>query len=103
MPMADPGDLLAQHVHVLQKIVARIPGGFDGMTCANDADLVELLSAAQSVVRCAQGVLAAASGEVGRRSAGANDASLARRLGERSARGLVAARAGCPSGRRRGW
>jgi uncharacterized membrane protein len=91
--MADPGNTLSQHVDVLQEIVARIPGGIDGLTCANDGDVVELLSAAQSVVLSAQGILAVAAGEVARRSAGANDASLARRLGERSARGLVSAKA----------
>jgi 5-methylcytosine-specific restriction protein A len=96
--MADPGDTLSQQVDVLRQIVSRIPGGIGGSTCAQDAEIVELLSAAQSVVLCAQGILAAASGEVARRSAGANDASLARRLGERSARGLVAAKTGISFG-----
>lgn len=96
--MADPGDTLSQHVDVLREIVARIPGGVDGLTCAEDGDVVELLSAAQAVILSAQGVLAATAGEVARRSAGANDASLARRMGERSARGLVAAKAGVSFG-----
>jgi hypothetical protein len=99
MPMADPGDTLSQHVDVLREIVARIPGGVDGLTCANDGDVVELLSAAQAVILSAQGMLAATAGEIARRSAGANDASLARRMGERSARGLVAAKAGVSFGK----
>jgi hypothetical protein len=96
--MADPGATLVQHLDVLHEIVARIPGGIAGLTCAQDGDLVDLMPALQSVVLSAQGMLAAASGEVARRSAGANDASLARRLGERSARGLIAFRAGVSFG-----
>ena len=89
---------LLQHVEVLQRIVARIPGDIEGLPCAEDGDLVEIVSAAQSVILSAQGVLAADAGEIARRSAGSNDASLARRLGERSARGLVASRAGISFG-----
>ncbi len=46
------------------------------------------------MVRSAQGVLAAASGELARRSQGDGDASLARRLGEKSAVQVVAKQAG---------
>ncbi len=57
-----------------------------------------MIAATQSVILSAQGILAAVSGEVARRSASSNDASLARRLGERSARRLIATRAGLTFG-----
>ena len=96
--MPDPVAILSQHVAVLNEIVARIPGGIAGMTCAQDGDLVALVPALQSIVLSAQGMLAATAGDIDRRSAGANDTSLARRLGERSARGLIANRAGVSFG-----
>lgn len=92
--MANPGDVLQQRVSAVLDIAARIPGGLPGLTAARDDDLVELVSATQQGMLVLQGVLAAVSGEISRRSSGAGDASLAKRLGYRSARGLIAAKAG---------
>lgn len=98
MAMAGAEDLLLQHVNALQDLIARIPGGVEEMRTSDSGDLVAMVPAAQALILSTQGVLAAAAGEIARRSAGSNDESLARRLGERSARGLVAARAGVSFG-----
>lgn len=92
--MADPAEILLQHTRAVQSIAARVPGGVEGLSCARDSDVVALVAAAQAVVRSAQGLLAAASGELARRSQGDGDASLARRLGEKSAVQVVAKQAG---------
>jgi hypothetical protein len=98
MAMAEVDDILAERVSALRDVIARIPGGIDGLSCGDSGDVVELVSIAQSVILSAQGVLAAGAGEISRRSAGSNETSLARQLGERSARGLVASRAGLTFG-----
>ncbi len=91
--VADAAEILHQRTSALVDVAARVPGGVEGLTCARDADVVDLVTAAQAVARSAQGILAAAAGEVARRSAGRGDEGPARRYGERSARGLVAAQA----------
>lgn len=88
--MADPGETLREHVDVLTDIAAQIPGGVLGLTCARDADVVDLIAAAQAVVLSAQGILAAVSGEVARRSEGGTEGSLAKQHGCVSARTLLA-------------
>ena len=45
--MADPAEL-PHRVGALADIAARVPGGVAGLTCARDADAVELVAAAQA-------------------------------------------------------
>ncbi len=95
--MADPAGILAQRTAALAVVAARVPGGVAGLTCARDADVVDLVATAQAVVASAQGILAAAAGEIARRSQGKGvEGSLARRLGDRSAKGLVTRVAAVP-------
>lgn len=96
--MAGAKDVLLKRIDALQEIIERVPGEVDGFSCAEAGDLVAILAAAQSGILSLQGILAASAGEIARRSAGSNEQSLARRLGARSARGLVASRAGVSFG-----
>ncbi|WP_375389700.1 DUF222 domain-containing protein [uncultured Amnibacterium sp.] len=96
--MADPGEILQQRVVALLDIVAGIPGGIAGATAAGDDDVVDLIESAQLVLQSAQGILAAAAGELARRSSGSGQQSLARRLGWKTARGVIAAKAGISFG-----
>jgi hypothetical protein len=98
MGMADSGSILLQRITALCEIADRIPGGIVGLTAAQDDDVVDLLESAQQVTLSAQGILAAAAGELARRSSGSGDASLARRLGWKSAQGVIAAKAGLSFG-----
>lgn len=68
------------------------------MTTAADSAVVDMIESAQQVIQSAQGILAAAAGELDRRSSGAGDASLSGRLGWKTARGLIAAKAGISLG-----
>lgn len=96
--MADPGGILQERVSALLEIGARIPGGISGMTAATDRDVVELIESAQLVLQSAEGILAAGAGELDRRSSGSGQQSLAHRLGWKTARGVIAAKAGIPLG-----
>jgi Domain of unknown function (DUF222) len=94
----DPVETLLQRVAAAERVGERIPGGLAGLTCARDDEVLDLVAAAQAVVRSAQGMLAAASGELSRRSQGDGDSSLARRVGEKNASLLIAHRAGLSLG-----
>lgn len=96
--MADPGDILQERVLALLDIAAHIPGGIPGLTAARDEDVVDLIESVQLVLQSAQGILAAGAGELDRRSAGSGPRSLARRLGWKTARGVLAAKAGISFG-----
>jgi Domain of unknown function (DUF222) len=94
----DPVETLLQHTAAVQRIGEVVPGGLPGLTCARDAQVLDLVSAAQAVIRSAQGMLAVASGELSRRSQGDAESSLSRRSGEKNATLLVAHRAGLSLG-----
>ena len=80
------------------EIVTRIPGGVPGLTVAGDDDVVGLIESAQLVLQSAHGMFAAGSGESAHRSPGSGQHSLARRLGWKTARGVIAAKAGISFG-----
>jgi hypothetical protein len=67
MGMADSGSILLQRITALCEIADRIPGGIVGLTASQDDDVVDLLESAQQVTLSAQGILAAAAGELARR------------------------------------
>lgn len=98
MAMAGPEEVLLQRVLAVLETVSHVPGGIPGLTAARDDDVIELIESAQLVLQSAQGLLAAAAGELARRSAGSGQQSLARRLGWKTARGVVAAKAGISFG-----
>ncbi|MFD1720568.1 DUF222 domain-containing protein [Amnibacterium endophyticum] len=96
--MADPADVLREHLAAVVALGRRTPSGLGALSAAEDTDLVALLPAVQSLVQAGQGLAALVSGEIARRDGGRTGPSLAQRLGARSARGLVAAAAGMPFG-----
>lgn len=96
--MADPADVLREHLASVVAAGRRTPGGLAALQDADDADLVALLPAVQSLVQAGQGLLALVAGEIARRDGGRQGPSLAQRLGARNARGLVADRASIPFG-----
>jgi hypothetical protein len=96
--MTEPSGIVLQRSIALSDVAARIPGGIAGLTAAEDGAIIDLIESAQLIIQSAQGVLAAAAGELDRRSSGSGDASLARRLGWKTARGVIAAKAGISVG-----
>jgi Domain of unknown function (DUF222) len=96
--MAGPGSILQQRFSALLEIDARIPGGIPGLTAAHDDDVIDLIESAQLAMQSLQAVLVAGAGELARRSTGTGDRSLARRLGWKSASGVLAAKAGISFG-----
>ena len=96
--MGDVTGVLQERVLALLEIAARIPGGVTGSTAAGDDDVVGLIESAQLVLQSAQGIFAAAAGELARRSTGSGQHSLACRLGWKTARGVIAAKAGISFG-----
>lgn len=99
--MSDPGAavvaLASAYAEMLQRIA--VPTGFEGgiehvVANASDPVLLEAVRANAQLLRVVQAEQARLAAEVSRRSAANEEASLARRLGERNAAAVVAREAG---------